>query len=136
MLEHVDERGYLLDGLDLRQRNDEALGEPAGIPNERREEDVERPQAPPMQLGCQWLDPQTDERRERVRAHRLRDLTRTRGGVTILLRVGSHTVPVFVIKAEILDGLALELVGHAGVDGMREVNVAFAIRGETDRFGE
>ncbi len=43
-----------------------------------------------------------------------RDLTRTGRGVTIFLGVGSNAVPVFVVDAKILDGLALELVAHAG----------------------
>ena len=47
---------------------------------------------------------------KRVRAHRPRDLTRAGVGVTILLRVGSHTVAVLVINPKILDCLALELV--------------------------
>jgi hypothetical protein len=133
LVEHVDEGGHLLDGRDLGQRDEEPVGQTARLPNERREKDVERSQAPRMQLGRHRLDANPDERRQRIVTHCLRDRSSAGPGVTIFLGVGSNAIPILVVDPEILDRLALKLVADALVDRLGELPASLIVGRQADR---
>jgi hypothetical protein len=136
LLERIDERRHLIDGGNLWQGDEEPVGEPTGVPNERREKDVECPQTACVQLGGHGLDTEPDERRQRIILQSAGDRTRAGLGVIILLGVWADAIAVFVVDPEILDRFALQLVADALVHCLGEPEVAVVAQGHTDRLGQ
>src|SRR4029079_16574850 len=91
-----------------------------GVPNERREKDVECPQTACVQLGGHGLDTEPDERRQRIILQSAGDRTRAGLGVIILLGVWADAIAVFVVDPEILDRFALPFVAGVLVACLRE----------------
>jgi hypothetical protein len=85
--------------------------------HERRHEQIERPEAARGQLRAERLDPDADGRRERSTGHAGSDLSGSRFRRSIFLIVGAVAEAVFEIDPVVLDGLALQLLDDARMDG-------------------
>ena len=121
------QRRDLLRRRDFRQRDDEVRRQhAAGGVEQRGEEQIERAQAPPLQLLAERLDADADAWRQRAARRGGRDVTRRVDGKPIFFVIGPIAEPVLEIDPEVLDRLARQLVDEPRVDAVGE-------RGDRDR---
>src|SRR4029079_12089817 len=92
--------------------------------------EVERAQGSASQLFRERLDADAGERRQSPCGQSRGHLAGRGLGVAVLLRIRAVAVAVLEVGAEILDGLAAELLADAGVDRGGEVLP------QSDRSGE
>ena len=113
-LAEADQRARLLGDGDLRQRDDEVVGEPSARRGEQRvDEDLQRARAARLPLGAERLDPDAEERRQQPLGETARHLARGGHGGRVLVGVGARAVAVLEVDAEVLDRLAPQLGEHA-----------------------
>ena len=113
LLQQPDHRGDLLGVRHLRQRQDEPVGQPAGL-HQAGEEDVEGADAAVADRGLHALHADGHVRGRRAVLVRLRDQPgRARRGLVLL----GVRVTVLEVDTEVLDGLALKLGRDASYTG-------------------
>ena len=125
----VDHRLHLRDGRHLRQREHQAVGQPALI-HERRQEQVERADAASPRRRLERLEADPDERRGEVGAGRGGDALRRTHGVGVLEVVAAVAVAVLEVDPQVLDRLPCELLLHEGRHGCGDIGCDADVDGE------
>ena len=120
-LERLDQGRHLL-GRDHLGKRDHEVGRdhPAGLVDQRGDEEIERSERAPLELLAQRLDADADEGRQRVLPETQRHLLGRRSGVGVFLGVGPVAVAVLEVDAEVLDRLVAQLLDDARVHRLGE----------------
>ncbi len=101
--------------------------------DQRRDEDIQRPQAACVEFLRQRLDADADERRQGAGGKALGHFLGDRTGVAVLFLVNAVAVAVLEIDPKVLHRLATKLVGDTRANGGR-VHVSRQVERARERF--
>ena len=113
LTEQCGERRHLFGNRDLWQRYDEVIRQTSVVAFDKRgDKDVERAKAARAQFFIERLDSNADERRQRAILTSFSSLGCRGNSVSILFVVGTVSITIFKIDAEVFDGFALKFLAR------------------------